>query len=239
MHYFNIPQKPQKVSVLFLCLLMAACGDNNQWFQGAGVGVNIDSNGEVNASAEIYYDLGGASLPTIIWPFYDPDNPQREMGQVHFSRHGLAFQMNVNNFLNHNRGAGLLPNGDTIPMIGLKGVDIIEISSNNYVSQNTFYISAGSGVSMMGVAIMDERLEEYLYKIKGFRRFESNGVKGSIGIFKNSVTGKRGIAVFFDMSDAIRPSQLVEVGEGALLINLENNNNGKNAQSILDGVNRD
>ena len=234
MYYFNIPKKG---SLLLSCLFLVSCGANKNWFKGANLGVRVNQYGEVKATAGIAYDLGGFQLPTFIIPIVDPNDPNKDLGQINLTRHGLAFQLHINNFLGMDKGAGLLPNGEGIPMIGLKGIEVTEFSSRD--SNNTVYIAAGAGVSMIGVAIEDERFKEFFQDKKGFRSFEMNGIKGSIGVFQNKITQKSGVAIFFDMSSAITPDQLIEVGEGALLDHIESNKNLAYNQSRLNGINRD
>lgn len=246
MDRLNILKKKSLIlSGLFLtCLSLISCDKDHKWFKGANIGINLNEYGEVKASAGIAYDLGGFQLPTLIIPIVDPNNPNQDLGQINLTRHGLAFQLSVNNFLGLDKGAGLLPNGDEIPMSGLKGVEVVELASEeaslNEPNNSTVYIAAGAGVSMVGIAVIDERFGEIAQENRGFRAFEmENGVRGSIGVFLDEATGKSGIAVFFDMSSAIAPSQLVEVGEGVLFNYLDTEDQySPYDQSQIEGVDR-
>jgi len=191
-----------KITLLGSALLfLSACGDNAGTSAFRNVSIrNLDQNG--NAVVELKAEVGN---PAILFsagtlPIVDPKTG-RALGSITMERtldgkNILTLTANVTGLrLSGSLGDNKLPNGNNVPVAGLKSLVAIPAGQNSRV-----YIGESGDKLMLGVAVAIQQFDNLASYIPGASVFFNLGsesrLPGVAGFFTSRDSGKSGLAIF-------------------------------------------
>lgn len=178
--------------VAFVSLSSMGCGMGSQVLSGIKVETK-EIGSELYAEMSASLASGPLSLPPMVFPLYDPNNPSREYGQIEVNGKAIMVRLNVSQALKFPVVDGsTLPNGTSIPIAlpaGLKSIGIPAFNSNSRV-----YVAAStSGQIMIGVAIGILKEDALKLPINLFLPFSAGDVQATAGFYMGDT---QGVAVF-------------------------------------------
>lgn len=201
--------------LLSLSLLLGACGGSGGFkgiIQSLKVDKRIDSSTQdlmLDVTTEV--GVGNLQFQTLTIPIGDPDKPLEQYGTVTLRRNSvgkneLVLSMNISEIANTQATLdNKLPNGRDVPVAGVSDMISIPVSR-----AGKFYFDAGSGRTILGVAIGIKEFKEVGKYLPGIDIFfdipVSNKVTGVAGVFTGLGDRDNGLALFVDVTEVLRSS---------------------------------
>lgn len=205
------------VALAAVAFIATACGNDN----GIVKNVKLKSyNQEGDAYAEVIatLNIGGAQLPSVELPVFDPRNPAVTYGKVSLTP-GLGNQADVGIAVNLSDvahvpgGNALLPNGGKLPVGGIDVTKFVALPLGNTNAQ--LYVAVDSQLAVIGTAIPIKEFDSVGKVGGGANLFTSfalkNGVRGIAGVFTSARPGQNGFGIFVDASSLL-PKPVPQLG---------------------------
>lgn len=172
---------------------------------------SYNQNGDAFAEVKAVIGVGGAELPSVNLPIFDPRNPAVTYGAVTLNPGfgGLAdlgIAVNLTEVATVPSGDATLPNGTALPVGGLDPSKVISLPLAN--TGGRFYVAFDNNVSVVGTAIPIKEMDPLGKYGGGANLFSGftfkNGVRGIAGIFTSPTPGKNGFGIFVDASNLVQ-----------------------------------
>lgn len=171
---------------------------------------SYNQEGDAFAEVKAVINVGGAELPSVNLPIFDPRNPAVSYGAVSLNAGfgGLAdlgIAVNLTEVATVPSGNATLPNGTALPIGGLDVGKVISVPLAN--TNGRFYVAVDSAVAVLGTAIPIKEMDPLGKYGGGANLFSGftfkNGVRGIAGIFTSPTPGKNGFGIFVDASSIV------------------------------------
>lgn len=200
---------------LFLLFILTACGQQSgsQLVSDVKVATNL-VNEQVWVDVKAKFDLGNTMLPSVTLPVVNPKNPSQQYGTISMAptfdgKNEIGIAVNFTEALKIQGGPASLPNGTSLPVGGLNGVDVIQLNIPNTLAR--VYIALDQGVAMAGFAIAIKELDQIgstIGNINLFPSFKIEKIIGIAGVFTGTASGQTGLALFVDLSSVLNQKML-------------------------------
>ncbi|MBT3983103.1 MAG: hypothetical protein HOE90_17250 [Bacteriovoracaceae bacterium] len=217
-------------SILIVCifsLFIVGCGTNPdevQIVKDLEISATQNDDAEVILGFSMLLDIGQMSLPSVDFTIVHPETGH-DLGQVSLlssfdGSSEIGISVNLTGATNGEVSSGdaNLPNGKAIPVGGVDNSKILALPVAD--SGVIIYIGLDTGMALAGVAVPIAQFDQIGGSIGGaniFPVFDIQGVKGIAGLFTGSGSGENGLAIFFDFSSVVDPSDLLSIGQSAPL----------------------
>jgi hypothetical protein len=204
--------RTSSLAFIFGAVLLQGCGSNGigtQLVKSLSVRSTPQQNDVlVSVSAEL--NTGNLVFPLINLPIVDPKMPTRPYGNLMLQRtvdgkNVLTAEINVSRISNTDGilAPNLLPNGNQIPVAGVKDLIAFQAGSSSRV-----YLSLNDTTKMLGVAVAVKEFDSVAQYVPGANLFfdmpQTNGIRGLAGIFTGTRSGESGFGIFIDATQALQ-----------------------------------
>ncbi|HEX7672841.1 MAG TPA: hypothetical protein VF412_01650 [Bdellovibrio sp.] len=206
----------KNISRMFLGALtlasLAACNDSSNSSSSIVSKATVSAavqNGDVYVNVATSFKSSNVTMVAVQWPVYNPNNPSQQIGAVTVSQGATTTDITLGldvSAVVHVSGLNpetTLPNGLPFPASGVTAKWYSLPLGNSKTSKLYVNIDTTSSQYVVGYALTSDSLSSGVIA-NVFFPFTANGVTGYGGIFSGTKPGTSGVAVFADVSSAVK-----------------------------------